>query len=630
MVQCIRHYVPVDTEYSRFKTLMSEVTMVSEGNSAFLHVDVGEYDQERTKGRAYPPQVMTINYTPRREDMTLMRELEPPLEAPPNPLLIWERYDGGETSSEERDDSDTQPPLPDDVIETSGDSIVPPAAKRKRVIRVELVHVPKRGYGPPTPPPVDSDPDGPVPEHERTQDDHMRMMYERLTCNSLEIMRRDAMPKPKPPQPPPPKQPATEADAGWVNNMPAWGEAVERAVMMAKAEARAKNASNAEQGPEASVAVESMPDRGPVPTMKPPPTSRPKEVPKPFFAEPYYSHDDTPDPSAAVERMPDRGPVPIMKPPPTSRPKEVPKPFFAETYYSDDDKPDQQPTESADTAPPPGWENRTAEAAKKARALIETVKSQLLSTNPPYFKMPPKGVGCMADSQPKGPPTKPKPSCPVLGAIVGLNGSDPLPPPPKPKPSTSGISTWYKCAYGIHCSFRWANVVSTSSTTRTYSHVTHATVESHQCCKEFHTCSHRGNDEQWTAQPANTDSCAAAETRYRQPSAVVMRIKCHHCKTTDEPNYPLEVCWYESKAGVKCGKRFCYNSRQKCRSRVAYIDIYIYTIPSRQVHQESKTSRTAYGARITTILCCRAIRTRGRLVPVYQRRLVLLGSRRSI
>eukprot|EP00971_Amphidinium_carterae_P219249 4352281-Amphidinium_carterae.1 len=214
---------PIDTEYDRIRTNVSEVAMVSRGTSAFTHVDVGEFNAESRRGRAYPPPVETINPTPQFEDMTLMRELEPPMEAQPNPLLIWERRDGGSTTSEEPSESDTRAPAPGDT----------------------------RGYGPPTPPPEESD--GEVPEHERTQEDHMRLLEGRLISNAYEIDRResiirknqgverrleerrrvakalnqpedglmtrvvadaidnpavlDALPKPSPPQPPPPKQP---------------------------------------------------------------------------------------------------------------------------------------------------------------------------------------------------------------------------------------------------------------------------------------------------------------------------------------------------------------------------------------------------------------------------------------
>eukprot|EP00971_Amphidinium_carterae_P039919 783569-Amphidinium_carterae.1 len=203
MIQCVRHYVPMDTEYSRIRNAVSEVTMVSTGTSTFTHVDVGEQDAEPARGRAYPPQVETINPTDRQEDMTIMREMEPPMDGQPNPLLVWARKDRGTTSSEERSDSDTYAPHPRDVLETSGESIVEPPAP-KRVRRIELVHVPKqgdgppthefgrvpeRGYGPPTPPPAESD--GEVPVHERTQDDHVRLMHERVIRNSIEIERRD-------------------------------------------------------------------------------------------------------------------------------------------------------------------------------------------------------------------------------------------------------------------------------------------------------------------------------------------------------------------------------------------------------------------------------------------------------
>eukprot|EP00971_Amphidinium_carterae_P069338 1372168-Amphidinium_carterae.2 len=47
-----------------------------------------------------------------------------------------------------------------------------------------------------TPPPdEDSDPDGPVPEHERDQNWKVRVMLERVTCNALEIQRIEAGPE---------------------------------------------------------------------------------------------------------------------------------------------------------------------------------------------------------------------------------------------------------------------------------------------------------------------------------------------------------------------------------------------------------------------------------------------------
>eukprot|EP00971_Amphidinium_carterae_P011390 224262-Amphidinium_carterae.2 len=65
--------------------------------------------------------------------------------------------------------------------------------------------------------------------------------------------------------------------------------------------------------------------------------------------------------------------------------------------------------------------------------------------------------------------------------------------------------------------------------------------------------------------PANFDP------RWEQPSAVVLRHRCFFCNTQDESNLPLQLCWHENTTtGVKCGKRFCFNSRKKCGSRVAY------------------------------------------------------------
>eukprot|EP00971_Amphidinium_carterae_P320350 6367914-Amphidinium_carterae.1 len=95
VMQCLNHYVPLDDEYRRIRTHLSEFVTVSEGTSAFTHVDVGDFNEDNRRGRAYPPAVDTINPVSRFEDMSLLRSKEPPLCPPPNPLLPWERRDGG-------------------------------------------------------------------------------------------------------------------------------------------------------------------------------------------------------------------------------------------------------------------------------------------------------------------------------------------------------------------------------------------------------------------------------------------------------------------------------------------------------------------------------------------------------
>eukprot|EP00971_Amphidinium_carterae_P321931 6399420-Amphidinium_carterae.1 len=91
MLQCLRHYAPIDVEYSRIRTHLSELITVSEGTSAFTHVDVGDFNEDNRRGRAYPPNVETINSSEVFEDMSIMRSREPPIYPPPHPLLPWER-----------------------------------------------------------------------------------------------------------------------------------------------------------------------------------------------------------------------------------------------------------------------------------------------------------------------------------------------------------------------------------------------------------------------------------------------------------------------------------------------------------------------------------------------------------
>eukprot|EP00971_Amphidinium_carterae_P027355 538881-Amphidinium_carterae.1 len=320
MIQCVKHFAPIDTEYGRMRrTNVSEIAMVSNGTSAFTHVDVGEFNAESRRGRAYPPPVDTINPVTQFEDISTMRTIEPPMEALQNPLLTWERRDGESTTSEEVDsdntlrrlgssEAETRVPAPGDTLETSaGESVVEPPAS-KRVRRIELVHVPKqpasrvpeRGYGPPTPPSENSD--GEVPAHLRTKDDYICLMEERLLSNAIEISRRDeiiaknqavernleerrrngrtddraaaapavseTLPKPSPPQPPPPKQPPNTL----VRNM-------EQAMACAKAKnANTGWASNlVEAVVRAKDAMGSvLSTEGPVPVMKPAPTCPPK------------------------------------------------------------------------------------------------------------------------------------------------------------------------------------------------------------------------------------------------------------------------------------------------------------------------------------------------------------------
>eukprot|EP00971_Amphidinium_carterae_P022711 447991-Amphidinium_carterae.1 len=97
MIQCVKHYAPLDIEYGRIRRHMREVVTVSDGTSAFTHVDVEDFNEDNLPGRAYPPVVETINPVSKFEDMSALRSKEPPMEAPPNPLLIWKRRDGGKT-----------------------------------------------------------------------------------------------------------------------------------------------------------------------------------------------------------------------------------------------------------------------------------------------------------------------------------------------------------------------------------------------------------------------------------------------------------------------------------------------------------------------------------------------------
>eukprot|EP00971_Amphidinium_carterae_P111718 2212594-Amphidinium_carterae.1 len=82
---------PFHHRVSRIRTHLSELITVSEGTSAFTHVDVGDFNEDNRRGRAYPPNVDTINSSEVFEDLSIMRSREPPIYPPPHPLLPWER-----------------------------------------------------------------------------------------------------------------------------------------------------------------------------------------------------------------------------------------------------------------------------------------------------------------------------------------------------------------------------------------------------------------------------------------------------------------------------------------------------------------------------------------------------------
>eukprot|EP00971_Amphidinium_carterae_P277026 5497596-Amphidinium_carterae.3 len=114
----------------------------------FELVDIGETSPRSCEGRAYPPDVVTINPVRQFEDLSLLRQLEPPL---PNPYLTWERCDGASTSSEETDpkngDGGGPPNQPSDPPDGGDPPEQPPDPPRcaepavsvqERVIRIEL------------------------------------------------------------------------------------------------------------------------------------------------------------------------------------------------------------------------------------------------------------------------------------------------------------------------------------------------------------------------------------------------------------------------------------------------------------------------------------------------------------
>eukprot|EP00971_Amphidinium_carterae_P004779 95625-Amphidinium_carterae.2 len=256
--------------------------------------------------------------------------------------------------------------------------------------------------------------------------------------------------------------------------------------------------------------------------------------------------------------------------------------------------------------------------------MIQTVQKQLLATKPPYMKPPPAGLEHLALAKPKGPPPPP---CPVLSTLERLNGYDPLPPPPKEKPAPKerisaripgpekaaleradrakrekqpplkGSVEARKAPLKPPSGFPSGTSVPLGFTVLSGGRMLYqpallpqnmimpqtAAIDLGQLPDNNRSLDGQAGPTQVlvvngqvmlataTAENVvNTDSCAATDNSYSQPSEVVMRLKCSFCNTADASHYPLKVCWFEGDDGKKCGKRFCFNSRRKCGSRVAY------------------------------------------------------------
>eukprot|EP00971_Amphidinium_carterae_P074491 1472067-Amphidinium_carterae.1 len=86
MIQCVRHYVLIDVEYSIFRNELVTVFKFRPELPRFYMWTLEKQVQALAKF----------------EDLSLLRQLEAPLTPPPNPFLMWERHDGATTSSEER------------------------------------------------------------------------------------------------------------------------------------------------------------------------------------------------------------------------------------------------------------------------------------------------------------------------------------------------------------------------------------------------------------------------------------------------------------------------------------------------------------------------------------------------
>eukprot|EP00971_Amphidinium_carterae_P335801 6471832-Amphidinium_carterae.1 len=467
MYQCLDHYLPLDSEYRRIRLHLSEYITVSDGTSAFTHVDVGDHNEDNRRGRAYPPEVDTINAFTVFEDLSLLRNKEPPSHSPPNPLLPWERRDGGETTTTEEDslntlqrmiepEAETQTPVQGDVLDASIESVVEsPVAKMRRIESDTIA--PTRTYGlqgqitvyGPYPPP-DENSDGDPAAHLRTRDDELRMLEDRLRTREFEIDRRDAIrarneadvthredfiarnratPEAVAARPSIAKALGRHEDDLMVNvlsrvttdpNLEHWyvpmsgptrpppprQSDVNRDMEQARSAVKAKNASGSTGTTSAmsrSEEIELHAD-GPRPVVKPPPSVPPRKPPPPFFDSPYRSEDDEP---TGLRVMSPGEPIPHGK--------MVMSPALQEQEEPQDD-------------PPADWAITTALAAKKAAAVIAQAKEKAFpSALVPKAKPGPKGFDWV-------PNTGKASSCPVLKAILDRNADEPLPPPPEAKP----------------------------------------------------------------------------------------------------------------------------------------------------------------------------------------------------
>eukprot|EP00971_Amphidinium_carterae_P133986 2654950-Amphidinium_carterae.1 len=273
-------------------------------------------------------------------------------------------------------------------------------------------------------------------------------------------------------------------------------------------------------------------------------------------------------------RMIDRGPVSVMKPPPTSTPKVVPGPFLAEPYRSDDDEPAWTAPRTSQAKPPPDWQAKTAEAAMKARAVIAKAKEVLYPTEPPHYKPPPKAFG---PQQAKGKP--PPPPCPILGATMKspparisarIPGAEKAAMDrAKARQDKSPPSKGFVENYVNHMMEQPAllpgNMILSQSEAINLAMQAIPTSVSSQVLTD------NGQVMIALTSPGGVVSAGSTiDPRWGQPSEVVMKHRCHFCKTQDAPNLPLKMCWYEDALGRKCGKRFCFKSCKKCGAQLAY------------------------------------------------------------
>eukprot|EP00971_Amphidinium_carterae_P289694 5752314-Amphidinium_carterae.2 len=455
-----------------------------------------------------------------------------------------------------------------------------------------------------------------------TKDDYIRLMEERLVANAIEISRRDeiiaknqavernleeehrrrngrtnnraaavptgseTLPKPSPPQPPPPKQPpadlardmeqavacakAKNADTGWASNL------VEAAV-------RAKDAMNSILSTE-----------GPVPVMKPPPTSPPKVPIKPFCSTPYRSDDDDDDEppehwevktAAAAKQAAEllaKAKEAVYPTEPRTKPPPKELAYVNMTGKAESSCPVQRaildrngeghlpPPPEIKSPPAKGGGPRYTEAEKQAMKRAADKEAQVKLVGYAHSRNDILQHANQALEQAKARQNR---QPPVKGSPEHKKSLLKTQPPTKPSPGFppgTAVPRGFDMISNGRMLYQPALLPTNMLLAQTEA-VKLALESLPKTASAQPLIANNGQVMIALMNQGNLPVPVGCDPRWHTPSAVISKSRCRFCETEDEIDRPLQLCWYEHpQTGVKCGKRFCYNTHKRCGARVAY------------------------------------------------------------